>query len=60
MRKTNIILKNKYGEDVTYTDISTISFDGEDGLKALFIRKPYRRNYRIKLWRRESDGYCSR
>ncbi len=36
MRKTNIILKNKYGEDVTYTDISTISFDGEDGLKKHF------------------------
>lgn len=36
MRKTNIILKNKYGEDVVYNDISTISFDGEDGIQKLF------------------------
>lgn len=36
MRKTNIILKNKYGEDVVYNDISTISFDGEDGIKNNF------------------------
>lgn len=36
MRKTNIILKNKYGEDVVYNDISTISFDGEDGIKKQF------------------------
>lgn len=36
MRKTNIILKNKYGEDVVYNDISTISFDGEEGIKKQF------------------------
>ena len=36
MRKTNIILKNKHGEDVVYSDISTVSFDGEDGTKKQF------------------------
>jgi len=36
MRKTNIKLKNKYGVDVVYTDISTVSFDGEDGTKKQF------------------------
>ena len=38
MRKTNIILKNKHGEDVVYSDISTVSFDVKMARKkAVFI-----------------------
>ena len=36
MRKTNIKLKNKSGVDVVYSDIETVSFDGEDGNKKVF------------------------
>ncbi len=36
MRKTNVKLKNKNGEDVIYSEISTVSLDGEDGNKKTF------------------------
>ena len=36
MRKANVKLKNKHGEDVIYTEIDTISLDGEDGRKKTF------------------------
>ncbi len=36
MRKTNVKLKNKNGEDVIYSGIATVSLDGEDGNKKTF------------------------
>ena len=33
----NIILKNKNGEDVVYSDILSVTFDADDGTQATYV-----------------------
>ncbi len=36
MRKTNVKLKNKHGEDVTYEGVTTVSLESDDGTRKKF------------------------